>query len=685
MFRRFNRHTNHHETEQAQPLRPRRSITSRLRWSYLLSSTLPLALVGALLIALNFRTQQRNVYNEQVTLANQGSREISSYVSDIETKLLSAGRHLQPDNFRAQRDDALREMINTEFPNLREVTVYNIGTAEISHVSMERTFPPESYALRTDDPLLELALQGRGQRSDIYADEDGQYVLTIVLPLRDNARAIVGAIRAEVSATPIVQTLRMLGRSSESVAYLINDDNTVLLEGSASGWKPPPNLQEILSEDADDVEYQEGNSQILNYRNGNDVNVLGIISPVTPGTWSVIIEQPISVAFGNVWYNMIILGTMVAIVGLLALGWALLHAQRFLRPLTALREGAASIGAGRLDHRITIGREDEFGQLAQSFNHMAEQLQASLSEIEDQNERLRDGLRLARDIQMGLLPGAPPWTHDTLSVQATSVPASEVGGDFYSYLALPDGRAAISIGDISGKGVGAALFMALTSSMVESQARQATNPSDVLSSLNRLLRPRLQLNHMNAAILYAIFDLHNHTMTVANAGMIAPLLIRNGNGIVHETLPNEKQQKQQKQRKQQENANTQHASQFVEVGGLPVGSMTNALYTDVTVPLEPGDTLLFMSDGIVEAHNQDGEMFGFERIEQVVNGLSYGDNLTLLIDVMLKEVQDFIGDTEQHDDITIVAVRPTTRTNDALPGQAKTNHTASTPSHSVVH
>src|SRR5690606_29292842 len=131
---------------------------------------------------------------------------------------------------------------------------------------------------------------------------------------------------------------------------------------------------------------------------------------------------------------------------------------------------------------------------------------------------------------------------------------------------------------ISGKGVAAALLMALASSTLESQAPVLERPSETLRALDESLRPRLQANHMNAALLIAVFAPDGRSALVANAGMVAPLLVpvRRENG---------------------------QGPQLVEVGGLPLGTTLPGIYQDVTVPLEPGDTLLFLSDGIVEAHN----------------------------------------------------------------------------------
>ncbi|KPV50797.1 hypothetical protein SE17_24855 [Kouleothrix aurantiaca] len=210
---------------------------------------------------------------------------------------------------------------------------------------------------------------------------------------------------------------------------------------------------------------------------------------------------------------------------------------------------------------------------------------------------------------------------------ARSLPAYEVGGDFYSYLAMSEGRAAIAIGDISGKGVGAALLMALTSSAVESQGRQIEHPAQVLTALNNLLAPRLRANHMNAALLFAVIDPREQTLRVANAGMIAPALV------------------------------TKQGSQFIDVGGLPLGSFAGATYQEQTVRFTPGDMMLLLSDGVVEAHDSNNELFGFERLESLLNE-SQPFDVRDLVELVLDRVQTHMGDMEQHDDITIVAVRP---------------------------
>lgn len=632
-----------------------RSISTQLRWSYLISSTLPLLLVGMLLIMLSFRAQQRAVYDEQISLATQASNNIAAYITGLEPQILSFGRRVlsnDTDDIPPERlQQTVQELFRTNWPDVHDLTVVNTDGQVLTHFSRDLILPGEMRDPNRD-PLVQAALQqGRGGWSDITYTMDERAVFTIVLPLRTqqpspiDQAGVSGAVRATVSAAPVQRFLRPVTDESQLVTYLINGQHEVMLSDSRREWQPPAGLDALFSTE---------NASVL-YRGGNDQQVIGARARVFPSNWWVIVEQPSSEAFATLRRSVVLLATLVAVVGVLALALGLFQAQKILRPLRALGAGAEAFGAGQLNHRIDVHRRDEMGQLAHTFNQMAAQLSLSLSEIERQNEHLRHGLMLARDIQMGLLPATPPWNQQALAVEARSIPAYEVGGDFYTYLALPNDRAAVAVGDISGKGIAAALLMALTSSAVESQARHITRPAEVFQMLNRLLSPRLRSNRMNAALVYAVFDLQAHTMTVANAGMIAPLLICGKTCATDQT---------------DKTRNSVSVCEFVEIGGFPIGSMPDAAYQEVTITLQSGDTVLFVSDGVVEAMNASGEMFGFERLEALMTTIQEGYDTSLLVSLILQQVQEFIGPAEQHDDITVVAVRPTLLSHELRDAQA---------------
>jgi serine phosphatase RsbU (regulator of sigma subunit) len=603
----------------------RTSIANRLRWSYLLTSTLPLLLVGALLLKINTDAQQSRIFSEQRGLATRVVRDIARYVTNLQREL---DLRMRPGASIEQSigllSDAASSLSVRNSPNLIDVAVLDEGGQERMRIHRLLKIPDEQLRNLSGDPAVQRAISADASSySSIALNNDGVRTFTITRPLHNDAGIVVGALRAEISAEPLVVELDIDDVNSNSYAYLIEQQSgAVLLDDGRPGFTAPRQLSALLS-----------STGTATYDGARDQLVIGAVLPVALKEsgdelgWAVVVEQPANIALASVRRSVLLLASLVIVAGLLALFWAFRQARRFLEPLAALRGGAAALGTGHLGHRIADLGDDELGDLARTFNGMAEHLQESLAEIERRNERALRGLALARDIQIGLLPQRPPWSGDMIEVHARSIPAYEVGGDFYTYLALSEGRAAIAIGDISGKGVGAALLMALTSSAVESQGRELEHPAQVLHALNQLLAARLKANHMNAALLFAVIDPNKRVLHVANAGMIAPVRL------------------------------SLSGSQFIEAGGLPLGAYAGAVYEEQTVHLNPGDALLFLSDGVVEAHNSAGELFGFERLEATIAEVHPGD-VRGLVDVVIDRVQSFMGDTEQHDDITMVAVRP---------------------------
>ncbi|GAB4433647.1 MAG: hypothetical protein OHK0015_22590 [Chloroflexi bacterium OHK40] len=605
------------------------SITNRLRWSYLITSTLPLLLVGALLITVLLQVQQRNAFATQQAVADRIAGNIATFLYDLEQQLLRAARELRPDDRVALAASAQR-LVNSS-PDLRAITVLNANGEQVANSTSDLLRAQEIMPAPVDQALIGDAISvGQGGRTAITRGDDGQPRFQIVLPVRDpQSGRISGALAAEVSAARLRQILRLGVQGEARSVYLIDAERTVQLSDAVAGWRPPPSLEALFRDGQTVAEYPGGDSRLV-------LGARAPVAPVTATSWSVVVEQPSAEFFVEVYRSLILLAALVALVGALGLTWALYQARRLVNPIKALTAGAQALAGGHLQHRIDVEPGDELGQLASAFNQMAEQLQRSLSEIERQNEHLRHGLILARDIQQGLLPGAPPWRSEILSVCGRSLPASEVGGDFYTYLTLPGGRVAIAIGDISGKGVAAALLMALASSTLESQAHHFDRPAELLRAMHEALRPRLEANHMNAALLVAVFADDTRTMTVANAGMIAPLLVPGG-------------------------ADGLAPPRFIEVGGLPIGTAISGRYHEATIDLAPGDTVLFLSDGIVEAHNREGELYGFERLERLVAELPPELGVSGLVQRIIDAVLAFVGDADPHDDITIIATRPGAR------------------------
>jgi serine phosphatase RsbU (regulator of sigma subunit)/ketosteroid isomerase-like protein len=256
---------------------------------------------------------------------------------------------------------------------------------------------------------------------------------------------------------------------------------------------------------------------------------------------------------------------------------------------------------------------------ATSAGPFIEQIQQQTRE----RERIEQDLRVARRIQQASLPKEVPEP-EGWQFAPYYQPAREVGGDFYDYLELPNGRLGIVVGDATGKGVPAALVMASARSMLRALAQASNSPGDVLRRVNDPLVTDIPPN-MFVTCFYAILNPESGRLLYANAGHDLPYLHRNGD------------------------------AEELRARGMPLGLMPGMRYEEKEVVLDGGEVALFYSDGLVEAHNPQGEMFGFPRLRELVaehaEERSLGDSL-------LEELYSFTGEGwEQEDDITLLTLR----------------------------
>ena len=264
---------------------------------------------------------------------------------------------------------------------------------------------------------------------------------------------------------------------------------------------------------------------------------------------------------------------------------------------------------------------------AASAVRVAQLVRQQKTEARDR-QRMEQEMEVAQVIQRTLLPSdvphLPGW-----NVNAYYRPAREVGGDCYDFLDLPGGKLGLIIGDVTDKGVPAALVMATARAILRAAAERLESPGDVLQRVNDLLCPDIPPN-MFVTCLYAVLDPSNGRLLYANAGHDLPY--RRNDGGADE----------------------------LRATGMPPGLMPGMTYEEREVSLLPGETVLFYSDGLVEAHNVQREMFGFPRLRELVANHPGGGRL---IDFLLGELQGFTGaGWEQEDDLTLVTLErsPTT-------------------------
>ncbi len=255
---------------------------------------------------------------------------------------------------------------------------------------------------------------------------------------------------------------------------------------------------------------------------------------------------------------------------------------------------------------------------------------ASPAHLQAERERLMAEFGVAREAQQKMLPAAAP-SIPGYSITATCRPAREVGGDLFDFLTLPDERIGIVVADVSGKGVPAALYMTLTKGLLASISESESDPSIILREVNKHLYEVCQ-RKVFVTMLLGVLDPATRTLTYARAGH-NPAIWRH---------------------------TSQGASTMLGAPGLGLGMVSSKLFDkglrSETIQCEPGDVLVFYSDGIPEAMNLTGEEYGMERLMDVVER---SDELgpAEALDCMLADVADFVGENSPHDDITLVVLR----------------------------
>jgi serine phosphatase RsbU (regulator of sigma subunit)/predicted ester cyclase len=290
--------------------------------------------------------------------------------------------------------------------------------------------------------------------------------------------------------------------------------------------------------------------------------------------------------------------------------------------------GVAPTGMELKATAIVIHRIAE-GKIVEEWSEGTGLLEATRQRLEQERierERIEQELLVARRIQQASLPKEVP-TLEGWRISPFYQPAREVGGDFYDFHFLSEGRLGLVVGDATGKGVPAALVMSTTCGMLQlaAQALESSSPGEMLQRVNETLFPYIPAN-MFVTCFYAILDPKRGSLTYANAGDDLPYLCRNGE------------------------------AEELMARGMPLGLMPGMSYEEKQTILEAGEAALLYSDGLVEAHDPKGEMFGFPRLRALV--AEHAEEERPLGEFLMEELYSFVGEGwEQEDDITLLTLR----------------------------
>ncbi len=306
--------------------------------------------------------------------------------------------------------------------------------------------------------------------------------------------------------------------------------------------------------------------------------------------------------------------------------------KRITDPIKALNDGAQKIGSGNLDYTIEVKTGDELEHLADEFNKMSTDLQHYITDLEvttKQKERIESELNIASRIQHDMLPMIfPPFPHnDEIDLFASMSAAKMVGGDLYDFFLITPTKLCFVIGDVSGKGIPASLFMVISKTLMKSEAMSNISPAEVLSRVNNSLNEGND-EMMFVTVLLCMMDLTTGEVEFANGGHNPPLLMKKEEGVSYIPLNKAK----------------------------ILGVFPDKPYTNQKLTLNAGDTMFLYTDGVTEAMNPNNEQFTEERLHKTLSALQ-GLSVEEIEAGVQKSVKEFVDGAEQSDDITTLVLR----------------------------
>ena len=343
--------------------------------------------------------------------------------------------------------------------------------------------------------------------------------------------------------------------------------------------------------------------------------------------------------YANAAFNKVLLyvllgvGALLLVIEAVALANGLALARSITASVDGLFAGTKRVKGADFGQAIAVRSDDQLGELAASFNEMTDRIGTLLVE-QGEKRRLEEELRIARSIQMSLLP-QEPFDAVGLSIGGLCVPAREVGGDYYDFLPLEDGRLGLLIADVSGKGTSAALYMAEMKGLMLSLSRMHTSPRELLVEANRIISRHLG-GRSFITMIYAVVDSQAKELTCARAGHTPFIRIPAASGA--------------------------RSARVIAPEGIVLGlDLENGVrfersLKEVKIPFEPGDLFFFYTDGISEAMDRQGQCFGEARLAAFLEEHAHLPVAEIRVR-LVEEITRFAAGQPQHDDITMIIVK----------------------------
>ncbi len=477
-----------------------------------------------------------------------------------------------------------------------------------------------------------------------YYDKAGNYELmtTYAVPfyrMRDGHKRLKGVVTADVSLRWVQKLIAGLSNRESGYVFMLSRYGTFIAH-------PQTDLvmNETIFTTAESLDLPQlrevgrrmvaGESGVVELKN---MPIIGdsflYFSPLPDQQWSIGVVFPkkeIMADVSRLNRKVAIFGVLGFVVLVLLITWL---ASRITRPLRKLTVSANDMASGNLEAELPVTTsKDEVGELTGAFQTMQDSIKSyitNLTETTAAKERIESELRIAHDIQMGILPKLFPAFPERkeFDIYASIEPAKEVGGDLYDFFFVDETHFCFLVGDVSGKGVPAAFFMAVTKTLLKVVAERTLDPGEVLIRVNNDLAEDND-SCMFVTLFLAVMDISTGEVRYASAGHNPPLLMTKGKSA--EWIP--------------------------PLNELVAGVMEDTHYTTKSMTLSPGDTLFIYTDGVTEAMDSRQELYSEERLEGVMNQCQ-GKSAEQIIHTIEGALKDFTGGAEQSDDITMLAMQ----------------------------